>query len=128
MADAGMIAQALGVTVEWLLSSAFRSDGDVRLKEPPNERELEAEAKAVERRIYESARNLNNATQMLRSAHRQMEEARQSVVMAETMHHQFAFEKTELEREYHYLLGRIDTMRAARGEPIESMEIRDGDD
>ncbi|MFC4034579.1 helix-turn-helix domain-containing protein [Streptomyces polygonati] len=125
MADGKLIARALDVTVEWLLSSAFRPDSDPALLAPPNESELEAEAKAIERRILEVGSSLNSANQMLKAARRQVEDAHRSEQMAKAMFHQFDTEKIELEREYHYLLGRIDTMRAARGERIETLEFRD---
>lgn len=117
-AEAELIAAALDTTVGWLLGSGFSSDAPDSLKKPPTYEELQAEAKAVERRIGEVGRHL----QMVRAQYEQAKEhevaARQQVHLTEAMLAQVTSEQQYAESQYQYLLGRIDSLRAAKGEEL----------
>lgn len=123
VAESQLIAQALGTTVEWLLGSGFSSEAPEEMKVPPNAVELEAEAKAVERRLGEVG------GQVLSARHQEMQ-ARRAYEMAASMLATVRAHERELERNYQYLLGRIDSLRAAAGEPtiIETIPVYEGDE
>lgn len=127
MSEAQELAGALETTVDWILGSGFRSGGPEELTAPPNEEELQAEAKAVERRIFEAGVRVNGANQALAHAQERAAHAAQEAEYARMVLEQAMTDKTELEREYHYLRGRVDTLRAARGEQIEELVTRDED-
>lgn len=122
MAEAGWISEALGTTVEWLLGSGFSSDAPEEMKWPPNAEELEAEAKAVLRRLGEVGSQVLQAQQREQQAHREYE-------MASSMLRSVTTHQHEMERNYQYLLGRIDSLRAASGEPtiMETVPVYDDD-
>ncbi|MGV9755395.1 helix-turn-helix domain-containing protein [Streptomyces tricolor] len=116
MAEAQFLAAALDTSVEWLLGSAFQSDAPEELTAPPTDEELQVEAKAVERRIFEIGTQLNHAVMQRAQAVKRAEMARREADMAILLQQQVFTQKAELERQYHYLLGRIDSLRAAKGE------------
>lgn len=128
--DATAIAEALGTTVQWLLRSAFSGDAPDELKGPPTEEELQAEAKAVENRIFDVGAQANEARTRLTQARRAEEDARQQSAHAMNRLQQADSQRLELERQYHYLLGRIDSLRAANGEPLalEVVPVFENDD
>ncbi|MGJ7877869.1 helix-turn-helix domain-containing protein [Streptomyces rochei] len=116
MREAKAIAAALGTTVGWILGSAFDGEGPEELSKPPTAEELQVEAKAVERRIFEAGTQANQAALAHLQARQRAEDARLAAERAFLQLQQVTNVKTELERQYHYLLGRIDSMRAAVGE------------
>ncbi|MFE9765083.1 helix-turn-helix domain-containing protein [Streptomyces sp. NPDC005808] len=118
MAEAEMIARALETTVEWLLGSGFSVGVPDELKVPPTDEELQAEAKAVQRRIAEMGMQVNSAREQYSHARRNEEQARQQAQMALAMMDQVSAQQTELIRQYQYLIGRIDSLRAAKGEEL----------
>ncbi|MEU1559475.1 helix-turn-helix transcriptional regulator [Streptomyces mirabilis] len=119
MAEAKVIAVALDTTVDWLLGSGFSSDAPEEMKRPPSDEELQAEAKAVERRMAEMGVQVNTAHAQYAYARTQEEQARQQAEMAMVMLQQATAQQREMERHYQYLLGRIDSIRAAKGdEPV----------
>lgn len=116
MAEAQAIAAALDTTVDWLLGSGFSDDVPDEMKRPPNDKELEAEANAVMRRISEVGTQLNAALQQAQNAAEREAAARAEAEMARVMVQSIAAQQREIEKHYQYLLGRIDSIRAARGE------------
>lgn len=116
--DAEAIAAALGTTVGWLLGSSFSSDAPAEMKTPPTDEELQAEAKAVEQRISDLGMRVNMAHAQYSQAKRTEEAARQAAQLAQAIFDQALREQTELERQYQYLIGRIDSLRAAKGEEL----------
>ncbi|MDX3507333.1 helix-turn-helix transcriptional regulator [Streptomyces caniscabiei] len=118
VAEAKAIAFALDTTVDWLLGSGFDSDVPDEMKWPPNDEELQAEAKAVERRMGEVGAQVVAARAQYASARQREEEARQQSQMALAMYQQASAHQREMERHYQYLLGRIDSIRAAKGDEL----------
>ncbi|WP_406338693.1 helix-turn-helix domain-containing protein [Streptomyces sp. NBC_01620] len=106
--EADLIAKALDVDVERLLSSAF-TGSDEEMKAPPTEEELTAEAKALERRIADAGAEVNLAV-------RSVATAKERLAVEEAMWQREVARKADLEHQYHYLLGRIDALRASRGD------------
>lgn len=117
-AEAELIARALGVTVEWLLGSSFSSNAPEEMKAPPTDAELQAEAKAIERRMADAGTRLNAAHGQYSEAKEREERARTEAQWAQAVLQNAATEQRELERHYQYLLGRIDSLRAAKGEEL----------
>jgi len=115
MAEATAIAAALGSTVDWLLGSGFSSDAPEDMKWPPNDEELQAEAKAVERRMADVGAQVNSSYAQYQHAREREVQARQQTEMALLMLQQVTAQQREMERHYQYLLGRIDSIRAAKG-------------
>nr|WP_055518349.1 helix-turn-helix transcriptional regulator [Streptomyces ossamyceticus] len=118
MAEAKAIAFALGTTVDWLLGSGFSHDAPEEMKWPPNDEELQAEAKAVERRLGEIGMQVNAAAGQFAQAMEREEMARQQTTMARAMLQQATSQQREMERHYQYLIGRIDSIRAAKGDEL----------
>ncbi|MBJ6615526.1 helix-turn-helix transcriptional regulator [Streptomyces sp. I3(2020)] len=116
MAEARLIAQALDTSVDWLLGSAFHGDAPEEMRWPPNDEELEAEAKAVQRRMAEIGAEVTAAHVQYTQARQREEQARQAAEMAMLLVQQMTGMQREMERHYQYLLGRIDSIRAARGD------------
>ncbi|WP_406199199.1 helix-turn-helix domain-containing protein [Streptomyces sp. NBC_01017] len=116
MAEATAIASALETTVDWLLGSGFSSDAPEEMRWPPNAEELEAEANAVLRRMGDVGTQVNMAVAQRDHALERAEEARRQAEMATTMLESATAQQREMERHYQYLLGRIDSIRAAKGE------------
>lgn len=114
--EATAIANALETTVEWLLGSGFSDEAPEEMRWPPNDKELEAEANAVMRRIAEASAQLNAARQQAEVATQREASARAEADMAMAMVQSLAAQQREMEKNYQYLLGRIDSIRAARGE------------
>lgn len=122
-AEADFIAMALDTSVEWILGSGFQRDAPEELKWPPSADELEAEAKAVLRRLGDIGR------QALIARHREGQ-ARREYEMAVALRESVTAHEREMERSYQYLLGRIDSLRAAAGEPtiMETVPVFEGDE
>ncbi|MEU5707911.1 helix-turn-helix domain-containing protein [Streptomyces flaveolus] len=119
MHEAEAIAKALDTTTDWLLTSGLDEDAPEEMRWPPNDEELAVEAKAVERRIFEVASEVNHARNRYAQARELVEAAHAQADMAAAFLDQVSTRKAELERNYQYLLGRIDSLRAAKGqEPI----------
>lgn len=116
MAEAAAIANALETTVDWLLGSGFSSDAPEEMRWPPNDKELEAEANAVMRRMADVGAQLNAAQQQAQAAAEREAAARAEAEMARVMVQSVSAQQREMEKHYQYLLGRIDSIRAARGE------------
>ncbi|MFH9134403.1 helix-turn-helix transcriptional regulator [Streptomyces sp. NPDC017524] len=114
--DADLLAEALGTNLQWLLGSGFQSDAPDEMKVPPDDEELQAEAKAFEQRMLEIGMQVNNAMAQHSYARRRAEQARVEADMAAAALSQATARMAELERQYHYLIGRIDSLRAAKGE------------
>ncbi|MEU3441770.1 helix-turn-helix transcriptional regulator [Streptomyces griseoincarnatus] len=113
-----LIAYALGTTVEWLLGSSFSIDAPEELKVPPTAEELEAEAKAMEQRMFQTGARLNVARSQYSRAKEREEEARRQSQWAFMVFDNVSTEMRRLEQQYQYLIGRIDSLRAARGEEL----------
>ncbi|MGP4048745.1 helix-turn-helix domain-containing protein [Streptomyces sp. 2A115] len=118
MWEAETLARALDTSVQWLLGSGFQSGMPDELTAPPTDEELQAEAKAIERRIAEAGIQVNHAAARHAYVVEQAEQARREAEMARMMVQQAITQQAELERQYHYLLGRIDSLRAAKGEEL----------
>ncbi|MFI8297321.1 multiprotein-bridging factor 1 family protein [Streptomyces nigra] len=116
MAEASAIAAALETTVDWLLGSGFSPDAPEEMRWPPNDKELEAEANAVMRRMGDVGGQLVAARQQARAAHEREVQARQEAQMAMAMVQSIEAQQAEMHSHYQYILGRIDSIRAARGE------------
>lgn len=116
MAEARGIAQALGTTVDWLLRSGFSDDAPEEMRWPPDDKEMEAEANAVLRRMADVGAQLNAAHQQAANARDREAHARAEADMAAAMVQSVTARQREMEKHYQYLLGRIDSVRAARGE------------
>ncbi|MER6431559.1 helix-turn-helix domain-containing protein [Streptomyces sp900105245] len=130
MTEAQTLAAALGTTVEWLLGSAFQSSAPEEMKVPPTDEELQAEAKAVERRLGEVGMQLNHAAMQRAQAAERAEIAKREADMAMMVQQQVMAQQSELQRQYHYLLGRIDSLRAAKGEEqiLQTVLVEEEDD
>lgn len=122
MSEASALARALDTSVEWLLGPGFSDDSTDEMRRTPNAEELEAEAKAVLRRLGELGSQVLAARQREQQAQREHHMAQQMLLVT-TAH------ERELERSYQYLLGRIDSLRAASGEPtiMETVPVYEGD-
>ncbi|MFF5759647.1 helix-turn-helix domain-containing protein [Streptomyces longwoodensis] len=116
VAEAGAIASALGTTVEWLLGSGFSEDAPEAMRWPPNDEELQAEAKAMERRMGQVRGRSMVARQQFEMAEARAAMARTEADMARAMLESAEAQMREMERHYQYVLGRIDSLRAAKGE------------
>ncbi|MEU2797464.1 helix-turn-helix transcriptional regulator [Streptomyces sp. NPDC007117] len=114
-----LLAEALGTTVGWIVGSAFSSEAPDALKAPPTAEELQTEAKAMEQRISSIGSKVNSARMQLEHAKQAEAQAiRQSHYAAAVLSQADGIQR-EMERQYQYLLGRIDSIRAAQGdEPI----------
>ncbi|MGW0914684.1 hypothetical protein ACWD1Z_23445 [Streptomyces sp. NPDC002784] len=117
-AEGEAIAYALGTTVEWLLGSSFSDDAPEELKAPPTSEELEAEAKAMEQRMVQVGTRCNAARNQYSTAKEREEEARRQAQWALAIFENANAEMRRLEQQYQYLLGRIDSLRAAQGEEL----------
>ncbi|MGW4876581.1 helix-turn-helix domain-containing protein [Streptomyces sp. NPDC004262] len=128
--EAGVIAKALDTTMDWLVGSAFSSDAPAVMKLPPNAKEMEAEAKALQRRLGDVTAQGIAAQQQLAAARQREHEARYQAEMAAAMLQSVVSEQREMERQYQYLLGRIDSIRAAEGKPtfVETVPVYEGDE
>lgn len=115
-AEADAIAAALETTVDFLLGSSFSNDAPEEMRRPPDDKELEAEANAVMRRIADVGAQLNAAHQQAQAAAQREQAARAEAAMAQAMVQSVRAQQAEMEKHYQYLLGRIDSIRAARGE------------
>jgi transcriptional regulator with XRE-family HTH domain len=115
-ADGRVIAQALGTTVKWLLESGTSSDAPDEMKAPPTREELEVEEEAVKRRVLTAASEVANARRRHVRAKEQVEAARQQEDLAFMVFDRLSTQLTELQIDYQYVLGRIDSLRAASGE------------
>lgn len=118
MSEAEVIARALDTTVDWLLGSGFLGGVPDEMQAPPTDEELQVEAKAVERRIFETGTQVNAMHAQYSHARQREEDARQQTQYAFAIYQQTAAQQAELERQYQYLLGRIDSLRAAKGEEL----------
>ncbi|MDF6043214.1 helix-turn-helix domain-containing protein [Streptomyces sp. JH14] len=116
MSEADLLAEALGTDVQWLLGSGFSGDAPEEMTAPPTDEELQAEAKAIERRMLEMGSQVNSASQSFTAARQREAAARENAEMAMAYLRQVTAQQAELERQYHYLIGRIDSLRAAKGE------------
>lgn len=116
MTEAQAIAAALGTTVDWLLGSGFSGEGPEEMRWPPNDKEMEAEANAVMRRISDVGTQLNAAFERATMAKELEAQARSDAELAMAMVQSITAQQQEMEKHYQYLLGRIDSIRAARGE------------
>jgi len=116
MAEAKVIAKALETTVDWLLGSGFSDEAPEEMRWPPDDKEMEAEANAVMRRMAEVGAQLNAAHQQAAMAKEREAQARAEADMAMAMIQSVMAQQREMEKHYQYLLGRIDSIRAARGE------------
>lgn len=116
IAEAGAIARALETSVQWLLASGFHEGMPDEMTAPPSDEELQVEAKAVERRLGEIGEQVNAAGAQAAYAQMRVEEAQQEATMAMMMLQTTTAQQAELAKQYHYLLGRIDSLRAAKGE------------
>jgi transcriptional regulator with XRE-family HTH domain len=130
MAEANAIAAALETTVDWLLGSGFNSDAPEEMRRPPSDKELEAEVNAVMRRMADMGAQLNAARQQADAAAEREAIARAEAHMARAMVQSVATQQGEMEKHYQYLLGRIDSIRAARGEEtaIQIVPVYEGDE
>jgi transcriptional regulator with XRE-family HTH domain len=117
-AEGELIANALGTTVEWLLGSTFMDGVPEYLKEPPTDEELQAEAKAMEQRMVRVGMRVNGARNQYAMAREREDEARRQASWAQAILENAASEQRKLEQQYQYLLGRIDSIRAAKGEDL----------
>lgn len=116
--EAKLIAQALGTTVQWLVGSGFSGDAPAEMKGPPDDEELQVEAKAMEQRITRAGMRTNNARMQLDQAkHAEAVAIRQSYYAASVLSQAETVQR-ELERQYQYLIGRIDSIRAAKGDEL----------
>jgi transcriptional regulator with XRE-family HTH domain len=127
LAEADLLARALGSTVQDVLASAFDDVGEEALRAPSNEEELTAQAKAIERRVFEVGAQVNGAAQRARDAQARVEFARREAEQAQLVFQQVSAEKSSLEREYHYLLGRIDSLRSEMGKETIMQEVEEAD-
>lgn len=118
-ADAELLARALETSVDWLLGSGFRSDAPEELTAPSDEEELKSEADAVIRRVAEARARLQEAERSHQYAEERAAAAQAEAAYARMAVEQAADEMSELEHRLHYLRGRLDTLRAARGEEIQ---------
>ncbi|MET7643011.1 helix-turn-helix domain-containing protein [Streptomyces sp. NPDC005426] len=116
VAECENLAAALGTDMQWLLASGFQESMPPEMTAPLTDEELQAEAKATERRMFEVGAQLNQAVGQHVQAVERAEMARREAEMALVLRQQVSAQKAELERQYHYLIGRIDSLRAARGE------------
>lgn len=116
MNEAQTLAQALDTSVDWLLGSGFSDDSPEEMRWPPDAEELQAEANAVLRRLGDMGGQVFAAQQQHARARVREEEARRQAEMAMSMLHSAMAQEQEMHRHYQYLLGRIDSIRAARGE------------
>lgn len=123
MAQANALARALGTTVEWLLGSAFANDVPDELTAPPTDDELQVEAKAVEQRMFAAGAQVSAAAQGHQFALERLKIVQQDAEMAAMVLQRATAQQAELSRQYHYLIGRIDSLRAAKGEK-QIMEAR----
>jgi transcriptional regulator with XRE-family HTH domain len=117
-AEGRVIAQALGTTVNWLLDSVSSSDAPDEMKAPATREELEAEEEAVKRRIFVAASDLAHARKRHIRAKEQVEVARRQEELAFMVLDKLNSQMTELQVDYQYVLGRIDSLRAASGEEM----------
>lgn len=117
-AEGEAIAHALGTTVEWLLGSSFSSGAPQELKDPPTGEELQAEATAMLQRISEIGVRVNAARGQYAQAKEREAEARRQADWARAIFENASTEQHQLDRQYQYLLGRIDSLRAAKGEEL----------
>lgn len=130
MTEAKLIAEALETTVDWLLGSGFSLDVPDEMKRPPNADELEVEAKAVLRRLGELGGQALAAQHAHMQAQQREMQARQEASLALAGLQTVTAHEREMERHYQYLLGRIDSLREAAGEPtvIEMVPVYEGDE
>ncbi|PWJ02427.1 hypothetical protein DKG34_38775 [Streptomyces sp. NWU49] len=115
MAEAREIAGALETTVDWILGSGFSDDAPEEMRWPPTAEELEAEAKALQRRMGDMGGRVMAAHRQLAMAREREAAARQESELAMAMLQSAMAQEREMERHYQYLLGRIDSLRAAAG-------------
>lgn len=113
-----LLAEALGTTVGWIIGSAFSSDAPDALKVPPTAEELQAEAKAMEQRIFSIGSKVNSARIQLEHAKQAEAHAVRQTQYAAAVLSQADGVQREMERQYQYLLGRIDSIRAAQGDDL----------
>jgi transcriptional regulator with XRE-family HTH domain len=130
MAEAREIAGALEVTVDWILGSGFSDDAPEEMRWPPTGEELEAEAKALQRRMGDMGARVFAAHSQLAAAREREAAARQETEMAMAMLQSAMAQEREMERHYQYLLGRIDSLRAAAGKDtvIEFRPVREDEE
>lgn len=118
-----LLAEALGTTVGWIIGSAFSGDAPDALKVPPTAEELQTEAKAMEQRIRSVGSKVNSARMQLEHARQAEAQAIRQTQYAMAVLSQADGVQREMERQYQYLLGRIDSIRAAQGDEL-VMQIR----
>ncbi|MEU7399705.1 helix-turn-helix transcriptional regulator [Streptomyces sp. NPDC044948] len=130
MKEAQALAKGLGTSVDWLLGSGFSEDAPEEMRWPPNSEELQAEANAVLRRLGDMGAQVLAAQQQHAMAKKREEEARQQAEMTMSMWHSAMAQEQEVHRHYQYLLGRIDSVRAAEGKAtmIEMVPVYEEDD
>jgi len=117
-AEGEAIAYALGTTVGWLLESAFGEDAPDELKGPPTDEELQAEGKAIEQRIMSAGTRVNLASNQYSQARQRAEQARHDESLALAILENARMEQLRLEKQYQYIVGRIDSIRAAKGQSL----------
>jgi transcriptional regulator with XRE-family HTH domain len=130
MAEAREIAGALETTVDWILGSGFSDDAPEEMRWPPTDEEMEAEAKALQRRMGDMGARVFAARSHLEAAKEREAAARQETEMAMAMLQSAMAQEREMERHYQYLLGRIDSLRAAAGKDpvIEFHPVREDEE
>ncbi|MFJ5728762.1 helix-turn-helix domain-containing protein [Streptomyces paradoxus] len=130
MAEAREIAGALETSVDWILGSGFSDDAPEEMRWPPTAEEMEAEAKALQRRMGDMGERVTAAQYQFQAAKQREVAARQEAEMAMAMLESTVAQEREMERHYQYLLGRIDSLRAAAGKDtvIEFHPVREGEE
>ncbi|WP_234024473.1 helix-turn-helix domain-containing protein [Streptomyces sp. HGB0020] len=120
-AEADVLAKALGTTVQDLLLADLQEKSSDALRAPSTEHELEEQVRAAEERLFavssfmnEAARRLTAAHERLAVAARELEAARNAANAARAVYQDAEAEKADLQHQYTYLLGRIDSLRAAK--------------
>ncbi|QXE36943.1 helix-turn-helix domain-containing protein [Streptomyces sp. GMY02] len=113
-----LIAQALGSTVDWIVGSGFAYEAPDAMKVPPTADELQTEAKAMEQRMTQAGMRVNGARMQLEQARQAEAAARRQAQVAMAVLTQAEAVQRDIERSYQYLLGRIDSIRAANGDDL----------
>lgn len=113
-AEADALAKALGSTVQDMLFSAIQDVSGDSLQADSTEEELEAEARAAERRILDVSKHLDRLSHRLSAARERLTFMQREVDVAQMTFDQVMTEKMSLEHQYHYVLGRLHELRGDR--------------
>ncbi|MFD5111477.1 helix-turn-helix domain-containing protein [Streptomyces sp. NPDC058391] len=100
MSEADVLAAALGVTVQDMLTSGMSADGDSASNDSISARDLAAELVQVEERLAKVTLMTEHAAEALSAAQR-------ALVVAEVNRQQAEQEHADLMHHYQYLLGRL---------------------